>query len=62
MANDERQADKELEALRSTRQARVERMLHDEMLQLAPGNATYWVAVVIGSFAINLLVLWAVTR
>jgi hypothetical protein len=60
-AND-RSATKELEQLRRTRQARVEGMLHQEMAREAPGNAAYWVAVVAGSFVLNLLVLLAIAR
>ena len=56
MANDE------LDRLRRTRQGRVDRMLNEEMTKLAPGNAAYWVAVVIGAFIINFLVLLAVAH
>jgi hypothetical protein len=59
---EDRRAAKELERLRQTRQARVERMLHAEMARQAPGNAAYWVAVVAGSLVLNLLVLLAVAR
>ena len=52
----------ELERLRRTRQDRVDRMLNEEMLSQAPGNAAYWVAVVIGSFALNLLLLILIAR
>lgn len=62
MADTDRRAAEALEELRRTRQQRVERMLHDEMVKLAPGNATYWIAVVLGSFALNLLVLLAIAR
>jgi hypothetical protein len=48
--------------LRRTRQARVEQMLHADMLRQAPGNAAYWLAVVAVSFVLNLLVLVAVAR
>ena len=37
-------------------------MLNKEMLSQAPGNAAYWVAVVIGSFAVNLLLLILIAR
>ncbi|HEY7464973.1 MAG TPA: hypothetical protein VH987_11175 [Candidatus Limnocylindria bacterium] len=56
---DERQ---ELDDLRKTRAARVEKMLHADMLKQAPGNAIYWTAVVLGSFALNLLLLLAIAR
>jgi hypothetical protein len=59
---EERDQDRELRELRRTRTARVERMLHDDMLKQAPGNAIYWVAVVAGSFALNLLLLMAIAR
>ncbi|HEX3219254.1 MAG TPA: hypothetical protein VHU77_04390 [Candidatus Limnocylindria bacterium] len=58
----DRTAAEELERLRRTRQARVDRMLNKEMLSQAPGNAAYWVAVVIGSFAVNLLLLILIAR
>ena len=63
MGNEDRQrASVELEELRRTRRARVDQLLHDDMLHQAPGNAIYWVAVVIGSFVLNLLVLLLVGR
>jgi len=52
----------ELEQLRRTRQQRVDRMLHEDMVKQAPGNAAYWVAVVIGAFVINFLVLLAIAH
>jgi IS4 transposase len=58
----DRTAAEELERLRRTRQTRVDRMLNKEMLSQAPGNAAYWVAVVIGSFAVNLLLLILIAR
>jgi hypothetical protein len=58
----DRRANEQLEALRRTRQSRVERMLNEEMLSQAPGNAAYWIAVVLGSFVVNLLVLIAIAR
>jgi hypothetical protein len=60
-SSDQRAKDR-LKELRQTRQSRVERMLHDEMVSLAPGNAAYWIAVVLGSFVVNLLVLMAIAR
>ena len=60
-SSDQRAKDR-LKELRQTRQSRVERMLHDEMVSLAPGNAAYWIAVVLGSFVVNLLVLIAIAR
>lgn len=60
-SSDQRAKDR-LKVLRQTRQSRVERMLHDEMVSLAPGNAAYWIAVVLGSFVVNLLVLMAIAR
>ena len=63
MANHEQDREsRELEQLRRTRQERVDRMLVEEMTRLAPGNAAYWVAVVIGAFVINLGVLLAVAH
>lgn len=58
----DRETAEEMERLRRTRQARVERSLHAEMLRQAPGNAAYWVAVVAASFVLNLLLLVAVAR
>ena len=60
-SSDQRAKDR-LKELRQTRQSRVERMLHDEMVSLAPGNAAYWIAVVLGSFVVNLLVLLVIAR
>jgi hypothetical protein len=37
-------------------------MLHDEMVSQAPGNAAYWIAVVAGSFLVNLLFLIVIAR
>ena len=50
-----RDEQQELDDLRKTRMARVEQKLHEDMLKQAPGNAIYWTAVVLGSFALNLL-------
>jgi hypothetical protein len=61
-SQEEQAEQKELKDLRSTREARVQQMLHDDMLKQAPGNAIYWVAVVAGSFALNLLLLMAIAR
>jgi hypothetical protein len=58
----DQQATDELRELRRTRQARVDRMLHDEMVSQAPGNAAYWIAVVAGSFLVNLLFLIVIAR
>ncbi len=52
----------ELTALRDERRRAVERELHAEMRRLAPGNTLYWLAVVLGSFVLNLLVLLAIAR
>lgn len=52
----------ELEHIRELRRQRVEKMLHDEILQQAPGNAAYWIAVVGGSFVLNLLILVLIAR
>ena len=62
MAADSRDVSAEIDHLRQTRKARVDRMLHDDMLRQAPGNATYWVAVVVGSFVLNLVVLLLIAR
>jgi hypothetical protein len=61
-ASSDQRAKDRLKELRQTRQSRVERMLHEEMVSLAPGNAAYWIAVVLGSFVVNLLVLMAIAR
>jgi hypothetical protein len=53
---------KQLAALRDERRRAVERELHAEMRRLAPGNTLYWLAVVLGSFVLNLLVLLAIAR
>ncbi|HEX6139028.1 MAG TPA: hypothetical protein VF013_01030 [Candidatus Limnocylindria bacterium] len=52
----------ELKHIRDLRRQRVEKMLHDELLRQAPGNAVYWIAVVGGSFVLNLLVLVLIAR
>jgi hypothetical protein len=57
-----RDEQEELDDLRRSRAARVEQMLHEDMLKQAPGNAIYWTAVVLGSFALNLLLLVAIAR
>jgi hypothetical protein len=49
----------ELKRLRQERRRRVEEMLHSDVLDRAPGNAAYWVAVVGGSFVLCLLLLLA---
>lgn len=61
-ATEVRKASEALDQLRRTRQQRVDRLLHDEMVRQTPGNAVYWVAVVIGSFVLNILVLVAVAH
>jgi hypothetical protein len=61
-ATEVRKASEALDRLRRTRQQRVDELLHDEMVRQAPGNAVYWVAVVIGSFVLNVLVLLAVAH
>jgi hypothetical protein len=52
----------ELRKLRRERASRVETMLHDDIVRLAPGNAIYWLAVVGGAFLLNLGLLVAVAR
>lgn len=59
---EEKDQERELRDLRSTREARVEQRLHEDMVKQAPGNALYWVAVVAGSFALNLLLLMTIAR
>ena len=61
-SKEEQDQERELQDLRSTRESRVEQMLHDDMVKQAPGNAVYWVAVVAGSFALNLLLLMVIAR
>jgi hypothetical protein len=51
------QAEKDLRHLRRERQNRVEETLGTEMRQQAPGNAIYWLVVVLGAFLLNLLLL-----
>lgn len=51
------QAEKDLRHLRRERQKRVEQMLAQDMRRHAPGNATYWLVVVLGAFLLNLLLL-----
>jgi len=53
---------KELVAVRNERRQAVERELHAEMRRTAPGNTIYWLAVVLGSFALNLLLLLLIAR
>jgi hypothetical protein len=53
---------KELAAVRDARRRAVERELHAEMRRRAPGNTLYWLAVVGGSFVLNLLLLLAIAR
>jgi hypothetical protein len=53
---------KELAAAREERRRAVDRELHAEMRRQAPGNTLYWLAVVGGSFVINLLMLLAIAR
>jgi hypothetical protein len=57
-----RDTPKELTAVRDERRRAVERELHDEMRRSAPGNTLYWLAVVIGSFILNVLLLLAIAR
>jgi hypothetical protein len=52
----------QLQALRADRQRRVETMLHREIGAQAPGNALYWIAVVGGSFLLNLGLLLMLAR
>jgi len=58
MAADSRDVSAEIDHLRQTRKARVDRMLHDDMLRQAPGNAAYWVAVVVGRGVVS----WSLGR
>jgi hypothetical protein len=62
MGTNEKDAKEVLDALRRTRQGRVDRMLKDDMLSKAPGNAAYFVGVVAGCFLLNLLLLVLITR
>jgi len=61
MTDAQRQPD-DLRDIRRERRRRVEQMLHDDIARQTPGNAAYWIAVVGGSFALNLLLLWLVAR
>ena len=62
MANDDKKAADELEALRNSRQSRVDQMLNQEMISKAPGNAAYFIGVVAGCFVLNLLILVLIAR
>jgi hypothetical protein len=62
MGTNEKDAKEVLDALRRTRQGRVDRMLKEDMLSKAPGNAAYFVGVVAGCFLLNLLLLVLITR
>ena len=61
MTDAQRPAD-DLQDIRRERRRRVEELLHDDIAKRAPGNAIYWLAVVGGSFALNLLLLWLLAR
>jgi hypothetical protein len=52
----------ELRRLRRDRQRRVEAMLHADISRRAPGNAIYWLAVVGGSFLLNVGLLLLLAR
>ena len=58
----EKDAKEVLDALRRSRQGRVDRMLNEDMLSKAPGNAAYFVGVVAGCFVLNLLLLILIAR
>jgi hypothetical protein len=61
-ANRPRDVAAELRTLRSDRQRRIEKMLHDDIARLAAGNALYWLAVVGGGLVINLALMLAIAR
>jgi hypothetical protein len=61
-AEHDREYRDELKRLREQRRRRVEQMLHSDVLDRAPGNAAYWVAVVGGAFLLNLGLLVAIAR
>jgi hypothetical protein len=61
MTDAQRQPD-DLRDIRRERRRRVEQLLHDDIAKQAPGNAVYWLTVVGGSFALNLLLLWLLAR
>jgi hypothetical protein len=60
MTRDNRPAD--LAELRRSRERRVNDELFADLRRQALPNAVYWVAVVGGSFIVNLLLLLVVTR
>jgi hypothetical protein len=60
MSADDRPAN--LAALRGSRERRVNEELFADLHRQALPNAVYWVAVVGGSFIVNLLLLLVVTR
>ncbi|HET7582362.1 MAG TPA: hypothetical protein VFL75_06390 [Candidatus Limnocylindria bacterium] len=62
MANDDTNAADELEALRRSRQSRVDQMLNEEMISKAPGNAAYFIGVITVCFVANLLILVLIAR
>jgi hypothetical protein len=57
-----RQHADDLRTIRRDRERRVKEMLHADIARMAPGNAAYWIGVVGGSFALNLLLLVLLAR
>jgi hypothetical protein len=53
---------RQLAALRAERRRRVETMLHRDIGARARGNAIYWIAVVGGSFLLNIGLLLVLAR
>ena len=62
MATDEKKATEQIDELRKSRQTRVDKMLNDDMVSQAPGNAAYFVGVLATCFVLNLLILIVITR
>jgi hypothetical protein len=52
----------ELAAVRDERRRQVERELLAEARRRAPGQALYWLVVVVGSFLLNILLLLVIAR
>lgn len=52
---------KELEKEERDLQSELDELLEDTIRQAAPRNAAIWLGVVLGSFALVLVLLWIVT-
>jgi hypothetical protein len=53
--------ERSLQELRDERRSHIESQLQSDIAQYALPNAIYWVAIVGGSFALNLILLILVT-